>query len=83
MGFTPLPNMSDEDAFAPAVPPSLVPSFRFEPQTTVLQYRIGEFQTAEAGWLNVGNMPTFRDFVVHVGDTPPNDTSLIWFDTSA
>ena len=53
MAFTPLPNMSDEDGFAPGVVPSLVFAFRFNPTTGLLQFRVGDFPDANTGWQDV------------------------------
>ena len=50
MALTPLPNMTDEDGFAPGIVPSLVFAFRFNPTTGLLQFRVGDFPDAETGW---------------------------------
>ena len=55
MALTPLPNMTDEDGFAPGIVPSLVFAFRFNPTTALLQFRVGDFPSAEAGWQEVQN----------------------------
>ena len=64
MAFTPLPNMSDEDGFAPGVVPSLVFAFRFEPDTNLLQFRVGDFPDANSGWQAVSGSANPQAFAL-------------------
>ena len=64
MALTPLPNMTDEDGFAPGIVPSLVFAFRFEPGTNLLQFRVGDFPDAQTGWQAVSGSENPQAFAL-------------------
>lgn len=56
--------------------------FEFRMDDDQLQFRVGDFPDETSGWQNVPNGRFFEERFVHVGPTPPADTTKIWFDTN-